>query len=62
MHREFSRFLFDRENKFPGVSQALTAGKAIDKCISFSRGADGHAALSGNYYRSNRDVSCGHSL
>ena len=37
MHREFSRFLFDREYKFPEVSRALTPGKANHKCISFTR-------------------------
>ena len=31
--RDFSRFLFDRENKSPGVSRGSTPGKADDKCI-----------------------------
>ena len=31
--RDFSRFLFDRENKSPGVSRGSTPGKADDKCV-----------------------------
>ena len=38
--QEFRRFLFEPENKSPGVSPGSTPGKANDKCITFFNTVD----------------------